>query len=466
MVSITHTPIPGLLLLDLPVHGDSRGWFKENWQRQKMTAAGLPDFGPVQNNISFNDAAGTTRGIHAEPWDKFISVATGRIFGAWVDLREGPTFGVVFTAEIDPSRAIFVPRGVGNSYQTLEPNTAYTYLVNDHWSADADYANLNLADETAAIDWPIPLDQVQISEKDKAHPRLAGATAIRPKKILITGANGQLGRALRARYGDAPHIEYTTRAELDITSPDLATVRRWREYSTIINTAAYTAVDTAETPDGRAAAWEINATGPAALARIATEYGLTLVHISSDYVYDGTSTEPYREDAPVSPLGVYGQSKAAGDLAAATAPRHYIVRTSWVIGDGNNFVRTMASLAARGIDPNVIDDQQGRLTFTDDLASGIQHLLASGAPYGTYNLTGTGPARTWADIARDVYRLTGHDPARVTPVGTEAYYAQATGPIAPRPHNSILDLEKLTGTGYKPQDSDAALKAYVSQLGE
>ncbi|CAH0122857.1 bifunctional dTDP-4-dehydrorhamnose 3,5-epimerase family protein/NAD(P)-dependent oxidoreductase [Microbacterium sp. Bi121] len=466
MVLIAQTPIPGLLLLDLPVHGDSRGWFKENWQRQKMTAAGLPDFGPVQNNISFNDAAGTTRGIHAEPWDKFISVATGRIFGAWVDLREGPTFGVVFTTEIDPSKAIFVPRGVGNSYQTLEPNTAYTYLVNDHWSADADYANLNLADESAAIDWPIPLDQVQISEKDKAHPRLADVTPIRPKKILITGADGQVGRALRARYGDAPHIEYTTRAELDITSPDLATVRRWREYSTIINAAAYTAVDTAETPDGRAAAWEINATGPAALARIATEYGLTLVHISSDYVYDGTSTEPYTENAPVSPLSVYGQSKAAGDLAAATTPRHYIIRTSWVIGDGNNFVRTMANLAARGIDPNVIDDQHGRLTFTDDLARGIHHLLATGAPHGTYNLTGTGPARTWADIAREVYRLTGHDPARVTPVGTEAYYAQATGPIAPRPHNSILDLEKLTGTGYKPQDSDAALKAYVSQLGE
>ena len=84
------TPIPGVVLYDLPVHGDNRGWFKENWQREKMVALGLPDFRPVQNNISFNEKAGTTRGIHAEPWDKFISVATGRIFGAWVDLREGP----------------------------------------------------------------------------------------------------------------------------------------------------------------------------------------------------------------------------------------------------------------------------------------------------------------------------------------------------------------------------------------
>ncbi len=169
------TGIPGLLLIDLPVHGDNRGWFKENWQREKMTAIGLPDFGPVQNNISFNDAIGTTRGIHAEPWDKFISIAFGRIFGAWVDLREGESFGRVFTAELDPSTAIYVPRGVGNSYQTLEPNTAYTYLVNDHWSAQAqsEYAFVNLADPDLAIDWPVSLDEAELSDKDRLHPRLS-----------------------------------------------------------------------------------------------------------------------------------------------------------------------------------------------------------------------------------------------------------------------------------------------------
>jgi dTDP-4-dehydrorhamnose 3,5-epimerase len=169
------TTIPGVLLVDLPVHGDNRGWFKENWQREKMMAIGLPDFGPVQNNISFNDAVGTTRGIHAEPWDKFISIAFGSVFGAWVDLREGDSFGSVFTAELDPSTAIYIPRGVGNSYQTLEPNTAYTYLVNDHWSAAAqdEYTFLNLADEDVAISWPIPLAEAELSEKDRLHPPLS-----------------------------------------------------------------------------------------------------------------------------------------------------------------------------------------------------------------------------------------------------------------------------------------------------
>lgn len=464
-LAATPTPIPGLVVFDLPVHGDSRGWFKENWQREKMTALGLPDFGPVQNNISFNDAIGTTRGIHAEPWDKWVSVATGRIFGAWVDLREGPTFGAVFTTEIDPSKAIFVPRGVGNSYQTLEADTAYTYLVNDHWSPDAEYAFLNLADETAAIEWPIPLTEVEISAKDKAHPRLADVTPVAPRKTLVLGAGGQLGRALHATLGDAAHIEYATRADLDVTSSDLATARRWRDYGTIINAAAYTAVDAAETPEGRATAWRANAASVAALARIADEHGITLVHVSSDYVFDGTADGAYTEDAAFSPLGVYGQTKAAGDIAASTAARHYILRTSWVIGEGNNFVRTMASLAERGIDPKVVSDQIGRLTFTDDIARAIAHLISADAPHGTYNVTGSGRARSWADIARDVFRLTGHDPARVSDVTTAEYFAGAA-PVAPRPLNSVLDLAKITATGFTPGDVDAGLAAYLTGSGE
>ena len=150
----TETNIPGVVVFDLPVHGDARGWFKENWQREKMVALGLPDMRPVQNNISFNERAGVTRGIHAEPWDKLISVATGSVFGAWVDLRPGDYFGQVFTCTLDPSKAIYIPRGVGNSYQALEDGTAYTYLVNAHWSAELKktYSFVNLADPTLGIE--------------------------------------------------------------------------------------------------------------------------------------------------------------------------------------------------------------------------------------------------------------------------------------------------------------------------
>lgn len=461
-LSSTQTPIPGLIVFDLPVHSDARGWFKENWHREKMIALGLPDFGPVQNNVSFNTTAGTTRGIHAEPWDKWVSVAAGRVFGAWVDLREGPTFGAVYTTELDPSRAIFVPRGVGNSYQTLEPDTAYTYLVNDHWSPDAAYTNLNLADEAAAITWPIPLSDVEISAKDLAHHRLADVTPVPPRKTLVIGAGGQLGRALQRALEDVPSVEFADRDDLDIADPSVATARHWRDYATIINAAAYTAVDLAETDEGRTTAWRVNVTGVTNLAGIAAEHGITLVHVSTDYVFDGRSGRPYREDDPVSPLGVYGQTKAAGEAIVGTVPRHYIVRTSWVIGEGRNFVRTMLALADRGVDPVVVDDQVGRLTFADDLAGGILHLLGRSAPFGTYNLTGGGDPVTWFDVARIAFEAAGHDPARVRRTSTEAYFADAAGPVSPRPLFSVLDLGKIEATGLVVPDARERLRADIA----
>lgn len=454
------TPIPGMLLFDLPVHGDSRGWFKENWQREKKLAIGLPDFGPVQNNISFNAEKGVTRGIHAEPWDKYISVAAGKIFGAWVDLREGESFGTVFTAEIDPTKAIFVPRGVGNAFQALEDNTVYTYLVNDHWSAEAQaqYTFLNLADETADIPWPIPLDKAELSDKDKQHPRLQDVAPMPPKKILITGANGQLGRALREVF---PYGEFTTRDELDIADESLEELRPWRQYEAIINAAAYTAVDNAETPEGREVAWLINARAVANMARIATKYSLTLVHYSTDYVFNGEK-EPHTEDEPFSPLSAYGQSKAAGDIAAGVASRHYVIRTGWVVGDGNNFVRTMENLADRGLQPQVVDDQIGRLTFTHELATATKHLLDAHAAYGTYNLTNSGDPVSWAEIAKTVYELAGKSREDVTPVTTEGYYKGKDG-LAPRPLKSTLDLSKISATGFTPRDWRDALKEYIEQ---
>jgi dTDP-4-dehydrorhamnose 3,5-epimerase len=165
-LAVRETPITGMFVVDLVLHGDSRGWFKENYQRQKMEALGLPHFEAVQNNFSYNADKGVTRGLHAEPWEKYISVANGKVFGAWVDLRPGDGFGKVFTTEITPDKAIFVPRGVANGYQTLEENLTYTYLVNAHWSPDAKYAAVHLYDPELGIDWPISQDQAIISDKD------------------------------------------------------------------------------------------------------------------------------------------------------------------------------------------------------------------------------------------------------------------------------------------------------------
>lgn len=454
------TPIDGLVVYDLAVHGDNRGWFKENWQREKMTALGLPDFGPVQNNVSFNDKAGVTRGLHAEPWDKFVSIGAGRVFGAWCDLREGSTtYGKSFTTELDPSKAIFVPRGVANGFQTLEDNTVYMYLVNDHWSPDGEYSSVNLADETLAIDWPIPLGEAELSDKDKAHPALAEAQPIHPKKVLITGAYGQLGQEFQRLY---PYADCVDRDTLDISSPEVFTARRWKDYRLILNAAGYTAVDTAETPEGRVESWKANASAVSNLATIAIANGITLVHISSDYVFDGTHEE-HLEDEPFSPLGVYGQNKAAGDIAAGLVPRHYILRTSWVIGKGNNFVRTMKGLAEKGVKPSVVNDQVGRLTFTEDLAAAAKHLVDSKSPYGTYNMSNEGESVSWADIASDVYEKSGHDRSDVTGVSTADYYAGKEG-IAPRPLQSTLSLDKIKATGFTPRKWREALDTYWPEL--
>ena len=472
-LTATETNIPGVVVFDLPVHGDARGWFKENWQREKMAALGLPDMRPVQNNISFNERAGVTRGIHAEPWDKLISVATGSVFGAWVDLRPGDSFGQVFTCTLDPSKAIYVPRGVGNSYQALEDGTAYTYLVNAHWSAELKktYTFVNLADPALGIEWPIPLDEATLSAADLAHPMLADALPMAPRRTLVTGCNGQLGRAVRAlaeERGVVDAFDFCDIDTFDMSDPAAYGKLDWSLYGTVINCGAYTAVDRAETPEGRRVAWAANATGPALLARTCAEHGITLVHISSDYVFDGTR-ELHDEEEAMSPLSVYGQSKAAGDIAVAGCPRHYIMRSSWVIGEGKNFAKTMCALsdkvAAGDLERvTVVDDQLGRLTFTRDMAAAIFHVLDSHAPYGTYDCTGSGAVRSWADIARACFEAKNGNGDKVVPVSTADYYASAQGPVASRPHFSALDLSKLEAAGFSMPDWEQELEVYLRFL--
>lgn len=169
------TEIPGLLIFDVTKVGDDRGYFQEKYQKAKLVAAGLPEsFTVVQNSLSYNKEKGVIRGFHAEPWDKYIAVVTGKVFCAYVDLRKGDSFGRVVTVEVDANKAVFLPKGVANSFQTLEPDTYYLYSVNKHWSADDydKYCFANLGDPKIGIKWPIPLEKSIMSDRDKAHPLL------------------------------------------------------------------------------------------------------------------------------------------------------------------------------------------------------------------------------------------------------------------------------------------------------
>ena len=276
-------------------------------------------------------------------------------------------------------------------------------------------------------------------------------------EIFIVGANGQLGTALRALYPNAVSANID---ELDITNADSVANFDWTDIKVIINAAAYTNVDGAETSEGRIAAWKVNATAVGYLVTAAIAHDITIVHVSSDYVFDGTQV-PHLETEPLSPLGVYAQTKAAGDIAVGLAPQHYLLRTSWVIGQGKNFVLTMKSLAEQGIKPGVVNDQIGRLTFTADLARAIAHLLSNDSPYGTYNFTNDGDSVSWADIAGIVYDATGHNSADVHGVTTADYYADKDG-IAPRPLQSTLSLDKIKATGFVPRDWREALSEYLT----
>lgn len=277
--------------------------------------------------------------------------------------------------------------------------------------------------------------------------------------IVITGAFGQLGRALQARF---PNATALSSAELDITDGHAVAGFNWSPFTTIINAAAYTNVDGAETIAGRQIAWRVNATGAQNLVQAAVAHDLILIHISSDYVFDGHQSM-HTEDEPFTPLNVYGQSKAAGDLVVGLIKKHYIVRTSWVIGEGNNFVRTMSNLAARDVAPNVVDDQIGRLTFTETLVDATHHLLRTGSTYGTYNVTNSGEPASWADIARSVFAATGKDAGLVHPVSTREYGLNKPK-VALRPLMSTLSLDKITTSGFNAEDWKQNLERYVGRI--
>jgi len=279
---------------------------------------------------------------------------------------------------------------------------------------------------------------------------------VQDSEIFIVGANGQLGLALQAKYPGAKSADIN---ELDITDKESVANYDWSGIKIILNAAAYTNVDGAESADGRIAAWAVNADAVANLVAVAAQHNMTLVHISTDYVFDGTK-EPHTEDEPFAPLSVYGASKAAGDLIVSLAPKFYILRTSWVIGDGKNFVRTMLGLGAKGVNPSVVSDQIGRLTFTATLVDAIHHLLANNHPYGTYNVTNSGESVSWADITRQIFTIAGFTNT-VTDVTTTEYFAGKTG-IAPRPLASTLDLSKITATGFAPNDWQADLASYIA----
>jgi dTDP-4-dehydrorhamnose reductase len=287
--------------------------------------------------------------------------------------------------------------------------------------------------------------------------------------ILITGGAGQVGTELRhLAWPDGVSIHTPDRAALNLADPDsVERILASRSWGGVISSGAYTAVDKAESEVRDA--WLVNAVAPAILARQAAKAGIPLVHVSTDYVFDGSKDGFYVEDDPVAPLNVYGASKEGGEQAVRSAnPRHAIVRTAWVVSrHRSNFVKTMLRLGAERDEVRVVSDQRGCPTFAADLAAALQTVLLrlaqdEAAQTGTYHFVNAGEA-SWAEFAAAIFASSarhGGPQPKVTPITTADFPTPAK-----RPRNSRLATTKIAADfGIRPRPWREALDDTIASL--
>jgi dTDP-4-dehydrorhamnose reductase len=266
-----------------------------------------------------------------------------------------------------------------------------------------------------------------------------------------------LGLALAEAVPDGIHLN---RDALDITNADAVSeaVEAHRP-EVIINAAAYTAVDQAESEPQ--AAFSVNSAAVENLAKAADAVDALLVQLSTDYVFGGDKKGAYLEDDDPSPMSVYGKSKLEGEQAAAGASRHLIVRTSWLFGNGKNFIRSILKAAESRDRIDVVDDQEGLPTYARDLADGLLALIETGAT-SVYHLAGGGAPGTWADVAEIALQAAGNE-SEVRRITSADYHAGRSGPVAPRPRNSVLGCSKAAEAGVKLRPWREAVVAYVKK---
>ncbi|MEM7176876.1 MAG: dTDP-4-dehydrorhamnose reductase [Pseudomonadota bacterium] len=282
-------------------------------------------------------------------------------------------------------------------------------------------------------------------------------------KILMFGKTGQVATEILRRAGPGVSVTALGRDAANLTDPTAcAKAIAASDADIVINAAAYTAVDKAE--EDLATAMAVNAAAPTAMANAAASKGLPFLHISTDYVFDGSATRPWREDDPTSPLGAYGRSKLAGEEGVkAAVGAHVILRTAWVhAAHGGNFVRTMLRIGATRPELTVVDDQRGGPTAALDIADGLLTIAsawqAGNGTAGTYHFCGA-PAVSWCGFAQTIFREAGM-PTRVRPIPSYDYPTPA-----PRPANSVLDCAKIAHDyGIAQPDWHASLKSILTEL--
>jgi dTDP-4-dehydrorhamnose reductase/dTDP-4-dehydrorhamnose 3,5-epimerase len=461
------TNLEDCYILEPQRFGDERGYF-ESVTREQLKELGFNEVFQVSNSLS---SKGIVRGLHFQKDQycqaKVVRCHRGAVLDVVVDARkDSKTYGQWTSVELTPEngRLLFVPRGFAHGFVALKDDSLFEYYVDNQYMPRLE-GGILWNDPALGIDWGI--ENPVLSDKDKNRCTLAESDVEftrAHKKFFITGASGQLGydiiRELNARG------EYDIYApdskELDITDRDqvLAAIKKYNP-DVIFHCAAWTAVDCAE--QDQDICRKVNVDGTKNLVDAAKAVDAKILYMSTDYVFDGTKDGLYTEDDQPNPKSVYGQTKYDGEEAVRSYGKHFITRISWVFCiNGNNFIKTMLSLADTHDELTVVNDQVGSPTYTVDLAKMLVEMSFTDK-YGTYNVNNEGFC-SWAEFAEYIMKAGGKK-TKIKPVTTEEYYkGKDMSTIAYRPKNSKLDKTKLAENFALLPTWQDAVDRYVKEL--
>lgn len=461
-MKFTKTELKGVMVVEPDLHGDHRGWFMESYNQKSFENNGIfVDF--VQDNHSFSKEKGVIRGLHFQKQPsaqaKLVRCTRGAILDVAVDLKKGSETYLKWVAvelSEENHKQLFIPQGFAHGFVTLTDNVMVQYKTDNFYNKNLD-RSIRYDDSEIGIPWNV--NNPIVSKKDSESPLLKDSDFDFTVKVLVTGAEGQLGQdVLKALKSKNLNCMGCDKHDFDIT--DYESVRKFiltYQPDIVIHCAAYTAVDKAE--EDQKLCQDINVKGSENIAKVCAEADSKLIYVSTDYVYNGKGVDEIEVDSPTNPLSVYGKTKLEGEeICRKYVNRLFVVRTSWVFGaNGNNFVKTMLKLASRTEEIKVVNDQIGSPTYTPDLADFLVWLSMSDR-YGTYHFTNSGFC-TWYEFAQEIFRQAGVV-IDVKPVTTEDFGAKAI-----RPNNSKLSKKCLAEIGYPmPQSWQEALSCFLKEF--
>ena len=461
-MNLKETKLEGVYIIEPKVFGDNRGWFMETYSKDKFKELGINvDF--IQDNHSFSSEKGILRGLHFQvnpkAQSKLLRCTRGTILDVAVDLRKGSaTYKKWIAVELSETnkKQLFVPKGFAHGFLALTDDVDVQYKVDEYYNQKCD-RSIRFDDTDIGVEWGI--ERPILSEKDINAPLLKDSDVNFSIKVLVTGANGQLGHDVIKNLNEIG-IESLG---IDISDLDLTDKNKVQEYITnynpdvIVHCAAYTAVDQSE--DEKELCYRVNVEGTRNIAEAAKAIDSKLVYISTDYVFSGKGEEPHLEDEITDPINYYGYTKEQGEkIIIDSLDKYFIIRTSWVYGaNGNNFVNTMLKLSKTKDELNVVSDQIGAPTYTKDLAQLIVDLIQT-KHYGVSHGVNEGYC-SWYEFAKAIFEKSNID-IKVNPIPTSEYITKAKRPLNSRMSKANLDKIGLN----RLPDWEDALDRYLEEI--